>query len=252
MLHDFSPAATFMALDTLRMLRPHKLVGSNKIRLGRLYDGGYVMVDRFEEVEAAYSLGINDDVSWDLDIAARGVPCFQYDPTIEALPQQHPLFNWKSVWIGGEVDRSANRETLENLIVENGHENSRNLLLKCDIEGAEWILLQRTPSRVMRQFSQMVFEIHGLEMLADPYHGNNVRNAFLNLTAFHHVVHVHANNFASWHIVGGVPVPGVIELTLLRKDEGEFELSEETFPTILDMPCHRDRADMYLGRFDFS
>lgn len=252
MLHDLTPTATHMALNTLRMLRPRKLVGSGKIRLGRLFDGGYVMVDRFEGIEAAYSLGINDDVSWDLDVAAQGIPCFQYDPTIEALPQQHPLFNWKPVWIGGDVDAAANRESLESLIVQNGHDRSRDLLLKCDIEGAEWALLQRTPSRVLRQFRQMVFEFHDLGMLCDPQHGNNVRNAFLNLTASHHVVHVHANNFAGWHVVGGVPVPAVIELTMLRKDEGEFVISEEVFPSELDMPCRSDSADMYLGRFEFA
>ena len=251
MLHDLSPAATFMALDTLRMLRPRKLIGSDKIRLGRLHDGGYVMVDRLDNIEAAYSLGINDDVSWDLDVAARGVPCFQYDPTIDALPQQHPLFNWKPVWIGGDVDPSANRETLESLIVQNGHEKSSSLILKCDIEGAEWSLLQQTPSRVLRQFRQMVFEFHNLGMLADPHHGNNVRNAFLNLTSSHYVVHVHANNFAGWQVVGGIPVPAVIELTLLRKDEGEFGLSDETFPMELDMSCNSESADMYLGRFEY-
>jgi hypothetical protein len=251
MLHDLTPAATHMALDTLRMLRPRKLVGSEKVRLGRLYDGGYVMIDRFDGVEAAYSLGINDDVSWDLDVAARGIPCFQYDPTIEALPKQHSLFQWKPVWIGGDVDRAANRETLESLIGQNGHENSRNLILKCDIEGAEWPVLQQTPTRVMRQFRQIVIEFHNLGMLADPNHGNNVRNAFLNLTASHHVVHVHANNFAGWQVVGGVPVPEVLELTLLRKDEGQFDISDERFPSELDMPCHSGSADMYLGRFEF-
>ena len=252
MVQDFTPATTHMALSALRMLRPRKLIGVNKVRLGRPFDGGYVMADLFQDIEAAYSLGIKDDVSWDLDVATMGIPCFQYDPTIDALPQQHELFNWKPYRIDGHVDRANASETLESLIIQNGHERAKNLLLKCDIEGSEWSLLKSTPSRILRQFRQMVFEFHNLHMLADPNHSNNVRNTFLNLTAHHHVVHVHANNYGGWEIIGGVPVPAVIELTLVRKDVGQFELSDEVFPSELDMPNAPQRSDLYLGHFVFE
>ena len=207
------------------------------------------MVDEFKAVEAAYSLGICDDVSWDIDIALRGVPLFQYDPTIECLPAEHDLFNWHPIWIGGHSDPAENRDTLENIVKNNGHEQSRDLLLKCDIEESEWPLLQQTPNRVLQQFRQMVFEIHTLAFLADSHHGNNVRRALLNLTASHHVVHVHANNFAGWNVVGGVPIPSVLELTLMRKDAGDFVVSNEIFPTDMDMPCNPDAADLFLGNF---
>lgn len=248
---DYSPSATHMALGALRMLRPYRLKGAEKTRIGRFFDGGYAMIDKFDGIEAAYSLGINDDVSWDLDIAAKGIPVFQYDPTINALPQNHALFKWKSAWIGGAVDKAGNVETLENIVKDNGHEDSRDLMLKCDIEEGEWPLLQETPNRVLQQFRQMVFEIHNFAFLADFHHGNNVRRAFLNLTASHHVVHVHGNNYAGWQVVGGIPVPAVLEVTMIRKDEGEFELSDETFPTPLDMPCNSNSADLYLGRFEY-
>ena len=251
MLHDLTPGVTPMALNALRLLRPYSLIGAQKVRIGRFFDGGYAMVDRFDKIGAAYSLGINDDVSWDLDIAGRGISVFQYDPSIDALPQNHELFQWRSVWIDGLSDPASNRETLSNLITQNGHVGRDDLLLKCDIEGAEWPLLQNISNSVLRQFRQMVFEIHNLGYLANRYDANNVRKAFLNLTASHHVVHVHGNNFAGWQVVGGIPVPAVLELTLIRKDEGQFEPSDEIFPTPLDMPCNSELADMYLGRFDF-
>ena len=251
MFQDLTPSATHMALAALRMLRPQQVDGWQKVRIGKFFDGGYAMIDRFEGTEAAYSLGINDDVSWDMDIAARGIPIFQYDPTIAGLPEDHELFHWKPKWIGGAIDADANVDTIENLIEENGHRDSRNLLLKCDIEGGEWPLLQQTPNRILRQFRQMVFEIHNLAYLANAFDGNNVRKAFLNLTASHHVVHIHANNYAGWSVVGGIAVPNVIEVTMLRKDEGVFSPSDETYPTPLDMPCDPARADLYLGRFEY-
>jgi hypothetical protein len=73
-----------------------------------------------------------------------------------------------------------------------------------------------------------------------------------NLYASHRVVHIHANNYGGMGVVGGYAVPCVLEVTLARLDISEFEASDETFPTAMDMPCNKDAADIYLGRFDFA
>ena len=62
------------------------VLGGELIRLGRKNDGGYVMLNEFDEKMEAYSFGINDDISWDLDIANRGLNCWMYDHTIQRLP----------------------------------------------------------------------------------------------------------------------------------------------------------------------
>ena len=71
------------------------------------------------------------------------------------------------------------------------------------------------------------------------------------LTAEHRVIHVHANNHRPISIVGGVPVPSVLEFTLVRADDTRLETSDEVFPTPLDTPCYRGRADFRLGTFRF-
>lgn len=238
-------------MDVLRRLRPYDSTTFAKHRVGRFHDGGYVMLDDYEGVEAAYSLGINNDVSWDLDIARLGIPIFQYDHTIAALPEENKFFNWQPVEISGSP-HGPGSDSLENLIAKNGHADCRDLILKCDIESAEWLLLERTPNSTIRQFRQIVIEVHDMRLLADPVAGNQLRQAVINLTSYHHVVHVHANNFAPFMTLGGVPVPNVLELTLARKDRGQFVPSASTFPTMLDMPCNAQSADLYLGRFEFS
>jgi hypothetical protein len=236
---------------TLRLLRPHRLIGARKLRLGRPFDGGYVMLDRFEGLAAAYSFGIADDVSWDLEIAQRGIPVHQYDHSIARLPQEDPLFHWQPIRLTATVDDPWSA-TLETLVRDNGHAGSRDLLLKCDVEGAEWLVLAETPNAVLAGFRQIAIELHDLGGLADPDRAGLIHKALANLTAAHHVVHAHANNYAGWAVAGGVPVPEVIELTLARKDEGRFQRSRETFPTRLDMPNRNDAADLYLGRFAFD
>jgi hypothetical protein len=234
------------------MLRPHAFRDRRKVRLGRFYDGGYVMVDDFQGAVAAYSLGINDDVSWDLDIAALDIPVLQYDPYIEAAPQQHPLFTWRRLGLSGTTPSPEGFQTLQACLQSNGHEKATELILKCDIEGGEWELFANTPADVLRQFSQIVLEVHSIDRLEDLGFSNLARRALRNLTTHHRVVHVHANNWGGWGMAGGVPIPEAMELTLYRTDRGPSEPSDEIFPTSLDMPNHPDLADLYLGRFCFE
>jgi len=250
MFHDLTRENAGKVRDLMRMLRPHRLVSASKTRVGRFFDGGYVMLDRFDDVSAAYSLGINDDVSWDLDVAARGIPIYQYDHTIERLPAEHEMFHWEKIGIAAKADGEF--ETLERLVVKNGHETAENLLLKIDIEGFEWEVFANTPSRVFNQFSQVVAELHWLERIGEYDFGERARRGISNLMSTHKLVHVHANNHAPWIVLGGVCLPCVIEITLARKDLGTFEVSDEIFPTPLDMPCHSQLADLYLGRFTFD
>lgn len=252
LVHDQTPYSFHMMLGILRMLRPHKVAGTRKIRLGRFFDGGYVMLDRFEGVSVAYSLGINDDVSWDLDIARRGIPLFQYDHTIDALPMEHPLFHWEKVGISHVPQPELSLETLPDLIARNGHQDRTDMILKCDIEQHEWAVFEAMPNAIVRQFRQIVMEVHCLGRIADMSYAHRVRAAVENLTMHHKLVHVHANNFAPWSVVGGVPVPDVLEITLVRDDQGEFSASDEIFPGPLDMPCYTLAADHYLGRFVYD
>ena len=61
-------------------LKIKKVIGKNFVRFGKPNDGGYVMVDNFKTSGVAYSFGINNDVSWDSDMATRGYEIFMYDP----------------------------------------------------------------------------------------------------------------------------------------------------------------------------
>ncbi len=245
-------ANSHIVFRIMRLLRPHRVAGLNKIRLGRFFDGGYVMMDAFDSVTAAYSFGINNDASWDLDIANRGIPVFQYDHTIDALPTMHSLFSWAKLGIGGITNPDVPLETIPNLISKNGHQDHRNLIMKCDVEGHEWQVFAAMPGPCLEQFKQIVVEFHDFQRLDDIKFAEELQAALVNLTRAHCVVHVHANNWGSWAIIGGVPIPSVIEITLMRRDVGACVVSDEIFPTGLDMPCNPERPDFYLGRFAFD
>lgn len=247
--NENSIAAGYQARSLLRMLRPHDIDSAPLIRVGKNFDGGYVMADAIGKSSVAYSLGINDDVSWDFDVAQRDIDIFQYDHTIDQLPFEHDRFHWSKIGVS-----HVNEEgfiTLEEMLIRNGHEDKSDIILKCDIEGAEWSMLCLTPNKIIRKFNQIVMEIHDLWRLGEDVFTNTVRQALLNITSSHTPIHIHANNYSSFAIIGGIPVPATLEVTFLRKDMANFTPSKKTFPTELDQPCNPDAADLYLGNFVF-
>ena len=74
------------------------------VRVGGKHDGGYIMLDDFEKVQLAYSFGISNDVTWDKDIADRGINVFLYDHTIKDLPMQNKRFHFFNKGIA-EIDK---------------------------------------------------------------------------------------------------------------------------------------------------
>lgn len=248
-VYDDSSDVQARVAAILRRLEPMRAVQHGKIRIGKEADGGYVMLDDFAGIKVAYSIGICDEVSWDVAIADRGIDVFQYDHTIDRLPLEHPRFHWSKTGLGPRA--TADLETLPGLLAKNGHHGRDDMLLKCDIEGCEWDVLAELPPDCLPHFKQIVLEVHFLERLVEPEFAAGVERAVAVLTAGHRVIHVHGNNHRPYSIVGGIPLPSVLELTLARSRDVVFERSDESFPGPLDSPCSRGRADFRLGAFRF-
>ncbi len=77
----------------LSKLIPFDVLNKNKIRVGREYDSGYVMINDLTNT-IPYSFGISDDVSWGYDIANRGMDVYMYDQTINGLPAEYKHFHF--------------------------------------------------------------------------------------------------------------------------------------------------------------
>lgn len=232
-----------------RLLRLHKLLylrdveDGSFIRIGREHDGGYLMLDEFCPDMVAYSFGICDDVSWDKAIAEKGIACFMYDHTINRLPEEHELFHWSQEGIC-DVDKVEHCSTLETFIKRNGHEGRTDLILKMDVEGAEWNAIAATDSSTLAQFSQMVFELH--DMYSSSLHGKICK--FLSkINKTHQPVYVHGNNWADYERTGNLVMPWALEVLYLRKSDHNFRESAHFYPLEQDMPNNADFSDIRLG-----
>lgn len=233
-----------------RLLRPQRAVGESKVRLGRDGDGGYISLDTGTRVTHALSLGIEQDDSWDIDCANRGIRVYQYDYSIDQAPHQHELTEFHKKKIGPR--KTESEETIASILEAHALTEDASVLLKVDIEGSEWDVFDATPVEALKKFDQIIGEFHYFGAISDAAWYERARRVLEKLNAVFGVVHVHGNNHGPFVFPANVPIPHVLEITFANRERYRLEDSDETFPTGIDMPNRPDWPDLYLGDFRFK
>ncbi|MEP0314856.1 hypothetical protein [Hyphomonas sp.] len=234
--------------EFLRHIKPKFVDGFSKNRFGGQADGGYVMIDDFDDVTHAISVGIGDEISWDESMAKLGLKLVQVDHTVPAplLPSAEVNFFRQRLVADAPADGET---TIETLLSELGQHDS--LVLKIDIEGDEWGILAHLPRSLFTEFKQIVIEFHDLHKFSDPNWREIAVAAIENLSESHQCVHVHGNNFRPLVVIGGVSFPQVFEATFVIRESYKFKKSSEIFPILLDRPNNASKSDYYLGNLTF-
>lgn len=220
-----------------------------KIRIGHRRDGGYVLVDR-PSTSDVLSFGISTDVSFERAMAERGHRSFMFDHTIDALPEAHPLFTWFKVGIRGSAASSEPLLPLDEH-VRRLPDLSPSLILKMDVEGAEWDVFSSLPAGGLDRFEQIVLEVHWLRNLDDPAFQDRVLRSMQALNARFTLFHVHANNCRELGFVGGFAVADVLELSFVRSDLVTPRPSQTLYPSTLDLGNNHAVHDHALLFFPF-
>jgi|SRR5271165_1924436 len=242
--HIDADAEQAAIIDLLSYLTPRRSVRFGKIRLGRNGDGGYVLLDDFADVSAALSFGIGTDCSWDAAIAARAIDVFQYDHTVDGPPIANPRFRFfKKKIAAASSDQS---ESLGSALAKLPSTAER-VILKIDVEGAEWDIFDAATPEELARFSQIVGEFHDFDHAADPAWRDTARRVLAKLRSVFEVVHVHANNYAPLNVIANVAIPSTFELTFVKRATYECRETDEIFPTALDQPSWDGRPDIFLG-----
>lgn len=232
-----------LAKKILRLLTPQDVVDMSFVRVGNERDGGYVMLDRGLQNSVAYSFGISEDVSWDQDMVDRGCEIYQFDHTINGLPYDNLHFHWKKLGISSNTE--GDFISVPDIIKENGHQGNDDIILKMDIEGAEWDVFESLDVDCLSKFKQIVVELHSF-VTGHTSHLERVVPILEKLNQTHQSVHIHANNYGWLGIIGGVMLPDVFELTYVRRADHQFAPCTREFPTPLDRACRGDAPDYFL------
>ncbi|MBQ9434444.1 MAG: FkbM family methyltransferase [Synergistaceae bacterium] len=231
-----------------KLLHIAKVDGFEVVRTGKKHDGGYILLDDFHDGGIAYSFGISSDVSWDKDMVSRGYDIFMYDHTINGLPEENSHFHWSRFGISDGVTQDNRLKTLDELIHANHHENTRNMILKMDVEGAEWGFLSQVSSETLSQFGQMTFEFHGI-----PGHTNPelVLEVFRKLNRTHQLVHIHANNNGHYISFGHKKFCDLFEFTYVLRSKYSFiDDYDVNLPLSIDDVNVPSLPEIILGRWN--
>jgi hypothetical protein len=184
------------------MLQPVALSNCRLERFGEAHDGGYLMCGNLlDQVQAGYSYGISGYDQWGCDISTRRkVTVHQYDcfdTTVPACPAGNTTFHAECVGDAAKIEEGRPFDAIKNQFAKNG-DGSKRIVMKIDVEGAEWNSLLSVPDETLAQIDQMAVEFHGLE-------GQKSLAVVQRLKKFFEVAHLHYNNASC--TVGMEPFP---------------------------------------------
>jgi hypothetical protein len=175
-------------------VQPIALANCELKRFGEANDGGYLLcANLLGAVKAGYSYGISGYDGWgcqisrDLNVKVHQYDCF--DLTEPVCSTGATVFHGECVAGEPSTDESGRRfETPEHQIAANG-DAGRHLVVKMDVEGAEWDTFLHTPDDVFERIDQLVVEFHGVN-------GERSIEAVKKLKGFYYIANLHHNNYS--------------------------------------------------------
>jgi len=177
----------------LAELQPVVLKNCTLKRFGSANDGGYLMCENLiEPLDSAYSYGVGRNDDWGCELSRRyHVPVHQYDCFDPARPTcDGGTFLFHNECVGDRTGERGSRffDTLENQIRKNG-DTGRRVIIKMDIEGAEWDSLLAAPDELLASIPQIAMEMHGFD---DP----KIVEVLQKLKRNFYLVNLHFNNWS--------------------------------------------------------
>ena len=175
----------------LNALQPVALENCELARFGSAYDGGYLLcANLFANLKVAYSYGIGPNDDWGCDLATRyQVPVHQYDcfdPARPSCSTGQTIFHDECI---GAQATTVDGRTFNTLAQQLATHGDQGVIVKMDVEGAEWASLVATPEAVLDRIDQLPMEMHG-------YDAAMILPVVEKLKRTFYVVNLHFNNRA--------------------------------------------------------
>jgi hypothetical protein len=173
------------------LVQPVALANCQLERFGEPHDGGYLMcANLLDEVAAGYSYGISGYDGWGCDISTkRRVRVHQYDCFDTRQPScsgGDTLFHSECIADVSKIEEGRPFDTMQSQIAMNGDAGKR-LVVKIDVEGAEWDSLLHASDATLESIDQLAIEFHYIDE-------ERFVKVLQRLRRFFHLAHLHYNN----------------------------------------------------------
>jgi len=217
----------------LEDLQPVALANCELKRFGEPNDGGYLLCGNLlNDVQSAYSYGISGYDGWGCDISRQlKVKVHEYD----CFNLQRPVCDGGALMFHPECvagERSIDPDgrvfdTVDAQIARNG-DPGRHVVVKMDVEGAEWDTLLNTSPSVLNQIDQLAIEFHGTNEARSQEVIQKLKQGF-------YIANLHFNNYScarsNW------PFPGwAYEVLFVSKRVGILDRAKRAEFSPLNTP----------------
>jgi hypothetical protein len=207
------------------------------IRLGPAGDGGYLVPDDLEGIEACFSPGVHLISGFERECAQRGMNVFLADSSVERPAESHRLFHFIKKHVG--VTRNAEFMTMDDWVAASLPGSQSDLLLQIDTDGYEYETFLGMSDALLGRFRIIVAEFHDLEQLWNQPFFRLGSRVFDKILQTHACVHIHPNNCGGRLQKGGMMIPSVAEFTFLRNDR----IIDPTYASEFPHPLDRDNCN---------
>lgn len=219
-------------IKLLRSLAPIEAEKIELIRLGSTHDGGYLIPNDLDGIEACFSPGVGNLIDFENDCLEKGINVYLADNTIDASKLPLEKFHYTNKNIASYTNETL--MTIDDWVNTSGVTESSDLLLQMDIEGSEYAALANMSDTLQKRFRIIALEFHGLHNLWNQDYYIVAAEVFSKLLETHHCVHIHPNNCDTYVEKDGVRIPITLEFTFLRKDR------VSSYKKVTKLPHHLD------------
>lgn len=234
--------SSFSGIDPVELIRLKSLLISktDKIqcplkRFGSKNDGGYILFKDIGLSTDLLSFGIGDNLDFEEEMAPFVNRILAFDGSINKLPSNVLGLEFRNKYVGDIT--SLNTVSITDIIPEM---KSDRLILKIDIEGAEWKVLGQLSDSHLARFDQIVGEFHGLSSMRSNEEIMEKIHILERLHSKFTLINSHPNNWSPYRVIKGVPIPDAFELTFLKNEvySNFVDLGLETEVIQLNKPCN--------------
>jgi len=174
-------------------IQPVHVTNCELKRFGEPHDGGYPLcANLLGAVTAGYSYGISGYDGWGCDVSRQlHVTVHQYDCfdlREPSCPGGSTVFHGECIGTRKATEDGRPFDSLGNQFATNGH-GAAPIVMKIDVEGAEWDSFLFAPDSVLAHIDQLDVEFHHVD-------DTKYVAAMQRLKQFFYIAHVHYNNFS--------------------------------------------------------
>jgi hypothetical protein len=224
-------------------IQPVRITDCDMQRFGEPHDGGYPLcANLLGRVKAGYSYGISGYDGWGCDVSRRlRIRVHQYDCfdlREPSCPGGETVFHGECIGTARATQDGRPFDTLSSQFGRNG-DQATPIVMKIDVEGAEWDAFLLAPDSTLSQIDQLDVEFHHVD---DPKYVETIRR----LKQFFHIAHVHYNNFSCDGSLAPFP-SWAFEALLVNKRIATSDGSPAPVATAVDAPNNAAAADCQVA-----